>query len=106
VRYAEQTLGERVSFLLPSLRLKPFEGEVHRFLMAEFGGYTVAAGNIFGYWRENSGGESYGEHRLFTVAVSGAEKLETLKEYLARLARQLGEKTVYAEIAGQAVLIS
>jgi len=107
VAYREQGLGDRVSFLLPSLKLKPLEGEVHGFLMAEFGGYTVAAGNIFGYWKDDSsGGESYGEHRLFTVALSGAEKLEALKEFLARLARRLGEKTIYAEIGGRAVLIS
>jgi hypothetical protein len=106
VSYAEQPLGDRVSFLLPSLKLKPFEGEVHRFLMAEFGGYTVAAGNIFGYWKDDSGGESYGEHRLFTVALSDPGKLELIKGFLSRLARQLGEKTIYTEIGGRAVLIS
>ena len=36
--------------------------------MENFGGYTAQAGNIFGYWRDDRGRDSYGEHREFSVA--------------------------------------
>jgi hypothetical protein len=110
--YSEQCLGERVMFLLPSLKLKsrqaggkPAEERLHRFLLQNFGGYTAAAGNIFGYWSDD-GGESYGEHRAFTVALATGEKGAVLKQYLAGLARDLDEKSIYVEIAGRGFLIS
>ncbi len=73
--YREQSLGTAVVFLLPSLKLKEpssrglsVENRLHTFLMDNFGGYTAQAGNIFGYWRDDRGRDSYGEHREFSVA--------------------------------------
>jgi hypothetical protein len=74
MKYRERNLGTSVVFLLPSLKLKEpslngpsIENRLHAFLMENFGGYTAQAGNIFGYWREENGRDSYGEHREFSV---------------------------------------
>ncbi len=111
--YSEQPLGDRALFLLPSLKLKgrtadgdAVEEKVHRFLMQEFGGYTAAAGNIFGYWRDRAGKEFYGEHRQFTVSLPGGAKTGVLKEFLAQIAVELGEQSIYLELGGEGSLIS
>lgn len=108
----EKPMGQVVRFLLPSLKLKQsvegdqtMEGRVHAFLMQQFGGYTAASGNIFGYWRDSSGSESYGEHREFTVAVADSSKLPVLKEFIAQLAAQLEEESIYVETGGEGALI-
>jgi len=93
-------LGEAAIFLLPSLKLKKrsVEEEVHRFLVENFGGYTAAAGNIFGYWVGPDGRESYGEHRQFMVAVDEAKR-QRLFEFLARIARELDEESILLHTA-------
>src|SRR5947208_2761114 len=98
----ERSLGTRAAFLLPSLKLKgqydsncTFEQEIHRFLMTTFEGYTAAAGNLFGYWRDENGKDSYGEHRQFTVALADDTRLPLLKQYLSGLAAKLDEECVY-----------
>ena len=110
--YFEQPLGMTAVFLLPSLKLKErrrgdtlLEDEVHAFLMENFGGYTAAAGNIFGYWTDRDKQESYGEHRQFSVALFEQTKLDDLKEFLARLSTKLGEQCIYLEAGGRATLI-
>jgi len=70
MNYWERNLGNAVVFLLPSLKLKEpslkgpsIENRLHVFLMNNFGGYTAQAGNIFGYWREENGSDSYDPRR-------------------------------------------
>ena len=111
--YHEKALGKNVRFLLPSLKLKEpcesgetVEQSVHGFLVERFGGYTATSATVFGYWREDNGGYSYGEHREFTVALPHGEGLAALKEFLGRTARILGEKWLYVEVAGEAVLLA
>ncbi len=109
--FFEKPLGKNVRFLLPSLKLKqPCDGgitveqSVHEFLMANFGGYTATAANLFGYWKDESG-TSYGEHREFTVALTGEHGLTELKQFLGDTARTLNEKCLYVDIAGVALLL-
>lgn len=111
MEYREKELGPYVAFLLPSLKLKEptpdglsLENRLHDFLMGEFGGYTAQAGNIFGYWRE-SGRDSYGEHREFSVAASDPEEIEKLKQFLAALAGELGEECIYFRTERNASLL-
>jgi len=99
-------------FFLPSLKLKEpslnrpsIENRLHTFLMDNFGGYTAQAGNIFGYWREGDGPDSYGEHREFSVAAPDTYKHPLLKEFLAQMARDLKEECIYVRIGGAASLI-
>jgi hypothetical protein len=110
--YHETPLGKNVRFLLPSLKLKQpstngetIEHAVHVFLMENFGGYTATSANLFGYWKEEDGGHTYGEHREFVVALPDDKGLPELKEFLGLTARTLGEKCLYVEVAGVAVLL-
>jgi hypothetical protein len=108
----ERSLGTRAAFLLPSLKLKgyadgesTFEQAVHAFLLSNFDGYTARSSNLFGYWKDNAGNDSYGEHRQFTVALIDDSKLPVLKKYLSTLARQMQEQCIYLETGGAATLI-
>ena len=99
-------------FLLPSLKLKEPtrdgsspESRLHDFLMKNFGGYTAQAGNIFGYWKDAVGADSYGEHREFTVSLADEAKLPMLKDHLALLAHELDEECIYLQAAGETFLI-
>jgi hypothetical protein len=109
--FREQRLGSTAVFLLPSLKLKEpvsaasNETRVHAFLMENFGGYTAQAGNIFGYWRNDSGEDSYGEHREFSVAFANESKAGLLKEFLATLARELHEECIYLRLGDETSLI-
>jgi hypothetical protein len=112
MKYRERNLGHSVVFLLPSLKLKEpslngpsVENRLHAFLMENFGGYTAQAGNIFGYWREENGRDSYGEHREFSVAAVEASRLPLLKEFLAGMARDLNEECIYFRMGEAASLI-
>ena len=89
--FHEQNLGTPAVFLLPSLKLREpphsgpsVEASLHAFLMENFGGYTAQAGNIFGYWRDEKGNDSYGEHREFTVALVDDSKMPVLKSFWRR----------------------
>lgn len=109
--YQEQRLGATAVFLLPSLKLKQLsssvsnEARLHAFLLDNFGGYTAQAGNIFGYWRSPAGKDSYGEHREFSVAFANESKVEVLKTFLAKLARELHEECIYLRIGDVTSLI-
>ena len=110
--YFEKPLGKNVRFLLPSLKLKQpcpggitVEQSVHDFLMAHFGGYTATAANLFGYWKEEDGAFSYGEHREFAVALTGEDGLTELKQFLGSTVQTLDEKCLYVEVAGVASLL-
>lgn len=110
--YREQPLGKNVRFLLPSLKLKEpcpgggtIEQSVHNFLVEHFGGYTASSATVFGYWREEDGTASYGEHREFTVALPNDRGLPELKRFLGQTARRLCESCLYVEVAGCALLL-
>ena len=110
--YREQNLGTTAVFLLPSLKLKErsmsgisLEDRLHTFLMDNFGGYTAQAGNIFGYWRDALGQDSYGEHREFSVAFVEHSKLPVLKDFVAKLALELAEECIYMRAGQTASLI-
>lgn len=112
MKFREQSLGKTVRFLLPSLKLKQpgrkartAEEEVHEFLVANFGGYTALAANHFGYWKDEGGRDTYGEHRQFGVALTSEEKLPQLKSFLAEISETLGEECLYVEVAGESLLI-
>jgi hypothetical protein len=107
-----KSLGKNVRFLLPSLKLKEpcpgggtIEQSVHAYLVEHFGGYTVTSGTVSGYWREEDGSQSYGEHREFTVALHDDRGLPELKRFLALTGRRLCESCLYVEVAGSAELL-
>ena len=108
----EKPMGQVVRFLLPSLKLKQVaeagitaEQRVHQFFIENFGGYTAASGNIFGYWKDESGHNSYGVHREFTVTAATEQQLQAIREFIAKIAAELGEECIFVEIGGRASLI-
>ncbi len=108
-QFREERRGRAVTFLMPSLQLKKrddqgrtVEERVHQFLLDQFGGYTAAAGNIFGYWKDDQGKPSYGEHKEYKVALVSEEKAPVLKEFLARMTAELGEECLYVETGEEA----
>ena len=110
--FCEKPLGKTVRFLLPSLKLKErchggetIEQSVHDFLVDRFNGYTATSATVFGYWKDNRGTNTYGEHREFTVALPRNEGLHDLKCFLGRTALTMRESCLYFEVAGEAVLI-
>lgn len=91
-----------VVFLMPSLKLKKrvghgktLEDTLHNFLLKKFNGYTATAGNVFGYWKNVSGREFYGEHKEYKVSLVNKKRIKILEEFLARLAGEMGETSVY-----------
>jgi hypothetical protein len=99
-------------FLVPSVKLKErscggqrVEDGIHTYLLDTFGGYTAAAGNIFGYWKDRQGRESYGEHKEYKVGLPDDERIPDLKRFLAHLAAELREECIYLEIGREACFI-
>lgn len=99
-------------FLVPSLKLKQRdrsgqtdEEKIHRYLLERFGGYRAAAGNIFGYWKDDAGKESYGEHKEYKVALLDDNRLPQLKQFLSRVCREIGEECIYLETGKEAFFI-
>jgi hypothetical protein len=108
----KERMGRMGVILLPSVKLKLrsprgviFEEEIHTFLMATFTGYTVAAGNISGYWRDSTGRESYGEHREYRVALPDQRSALLLEEFAAQLAADLHEDCIFMENGEDAWLV-
>src|SRR5688500_9569276 len=101
-RYRTEALGRMAGVPLPALRLKArgddglaVEDRVHNYLIGNFAGYTVETGNILGFWRDDGGQEQYGEHRLFRVAFTSEDRVPELEAFLARVAAEIGEQSIY-----------
>lgn len=112
MKYDKEDLGTRVIFLLPSLKLKErgkagktIEDNVREFLLKKFGGYTAAAGNVFGYWKNAAGREFYGEHTEFKVSLKGERRIEILEEFLVKVAVEMGEKSIYLSAGEESWLL-
>lgn len=110
--YEKENLGAMVVFLLPSLKLKrkvekgeSLEDKLHDFLLKKFNGYTAAAGNIFGYWKNAAGKEFYGEHKEYKVSLLDKKEIETLEKFLAILASKMGEESIYLSIGEESWLL-
>lgn len=110
--YERASLGRMAVFLIPSLKLKTrlrdgatVEDRIHDFLMRHFSGFTASTGTMFGYWHDESGMEFYGEHREFKVSFPGKEHIPVLEEFLAGIAREIGERCIYLETGEDAWLI-
>jgi hypothetical protein len=111
-----ESLGQRALFLVPSVkvygrkysRTKAVAAKIHVFLSQEFGGYTCASGNIYGYFMGVEDPFAYDEHREFRVAfvddVQGS-KLAKLQHFLAELAEDISEECIYLEYGGAAMLV-
>jgi hypothetical protein len=96
--------GHIAAFLLPSLKLKQrsLEEKVHQFLLEAFGGYTATGGNIYGYWKDDNGDVDYGEHKEYKVALLDDTRLPALERFLADIAAEMDEKTIYLEAGKEA----
>lgn len=112
MEYRKESLGRMATFLLPSFKLKQrdkdgktIEEIVHKFLVSNFEGYTAATGNIFGFWKDENGAESYGEHKEYKVAFAGKERVKYLEFFLAEIAEIIHEDCIYFETGEDSWLI-
>lgn len=108
-----ESLGKRALFLIPSMKVFGMRDadsghrmakRIHDFLIANFTGFTMASGNICGYFEDNE----YDEHREYRVAIrddAGGTKLRLLQEFLAGICAEIGEVCIYLEYGGEATLV-
>jgi hypothetical protein len=108
----EECAGKIAAFLVPSLKLKQrsasgpaLEEKIHRFLLRRFDGYTATAGNIFGFWKDERGKVSYGEHKEYKVALKDEKRIAILKRFLAKIASEMGEECIYLESGKEVVFV-
>jgi len=108
-----EKLGTPVMFLVPSVKVygrkysksrQSVAKTIHNFLNDQFGGYTCASGNIYGYFTSEF--TEYDELREFRVSFElHYDKWNTLCEFLANLAADIGEECIYIRNADRAFLI-
>jgi len=117
-----ESIGLRTMFLVPSIKVynKKYSKSgqsvarlIHDFLTNSFGGYTCASGNIYGYFMSEF--TEYDELREFRVAFDDPRRrvdpldIESpcgkLREFLAKLADDIGEECIYLERGVDAFLI-
>ncbi len=110
-----ESLGRRALFLIPSVKVysakynrsgRSIAKVLHEFLLATFNGYTVASGNIYGYFQSED--VAYDELREFRVAFREDErrtKVPLLQEFLAELCADIGEECIYLEAGEDAMLV-
>lgn len=108
----KESLGRLGILLLPSLKMKTasprgksYEQEVHHFLVENFSGYTVASGNIAGFWKDSQGRQHYGEHQEYRVGFLSEDKIPLLENYIAELAEDMGEESIFWATGEDAWLI-
>ena len=108
----KESLGRLGILLVPSLKMKavsprgqPFEKELHEFLVAHFSGYTLASGNIAGFWKDSCGRQHYGEHLEYRVGFLSEDKIPMLENYISELAAELEEESIFWETGEDAWLI-
>lgn len=108
----KESLGRLGILLLPSLKMKStsprgqtYEQEVHEFLVANFSGYTLASGNIAGFWKDSCGHQHYGEHLEYRVGFLSEDKIPMLESYISELAHELDEESIFWETGEDAWLI-
>lgn len=110
-----ENLGKRALFLIPSIKVynskysqsrQSIAKVIHHFLHENFGGYTCASGNIYGYF--GFGHAEYDELREFRVAFKEDEartKIPKLLEFLSDLCKDIGEECIYYELGEDAFVV-
>ena len=108
----KQSLGRLGILLLPSLKMngvsprgQTYAKEFHEFLVENFSGYTLASGNIAGYWKDSKGRQHYGEHLEYRVGFLSEKKIPMLENYISQLAEEIGEESIFWETGEDAWLI-
>lgn len=108
-----ERIGTPARFLVPSQKVFKIRDEetghrlvktIHDFLIDTYGGFTMASGNINGYFKDSE----YDEHREYRVAIPNTEHLArrwTLEDFLAVLCKKLDEECIYLEVGLDALLV-
>ena len=111
--YRTISLGRSAVFYLPSLPISKFcndagqtlKNGLEEFLMERFGGFTVFPGLLRGRWKSTGSRVVSGEHEMYSVAFVGKERIPELFEFLADIARRIGEECIYTETGEDAQLV-
>lgn len=84
----------------PAALMTDLEGEIY----ARFGGFTDA-GPVRGAYRMKDGSRAEDEARQLWIAVAAA-RLPELRSLAKRIGRELGQETIYLEVAGAVELVA
>lgn len=110
--YRRETLGRMAVFLIPSCKLKKpskyfktVEERIHAFLIQNFNSYTLNATPATGWWKDQYGQAHYDVLQEYKVSFAGKERIPFLEEFLAEIAQEIGEKSIYFETGEDAWLI-
>lgn len=112
IKYKRESLGRPAIFYLPTGMMgltlesgRTCTEEVDEFLATTFGGYTEEGGANSGYWRNDNGKVYKGTFQRYRVSFEGKERIEQLEEFLAYIATQLKQESIYFETGEDAWLI-
>lgn len=112
IKYRKESLGRPAVFYLPTGLMgitlesgRTCTEEVDEFLASTFGGYTEEGGANSGYWKNNDGKVYKGTFQRYRVSFEGIERIELLEEFLAYIAVQLRQESIYLETGEDAWLV-
>jgi hypothetical protein len=109
----KEPLGRMAVFLIPSKKLKrvaqnlggSIGKRIEKFLLEEYGGFTVSYTNSTGWWKAQDGTRHFDKHREYKVSFPGKERIAKLDEFLAQIATEIGEECIYVETGEDSWLV-
>lgn len=110
--YRLQDLGRPAVFIIPVRALaQSIDGEtlsenLNRFLVGNFGAYTVMTIPGFGIWKGPGGSPVSDESRIYEVSFKGKENIPLLMKKLAQIAELTGEECIYLKTGQYSCLVS
>ena len=104
-----ESVGRPALFLLPAEKMASDSSRhaiaLSTFLKENFGSYTVQPHGTIGTWTDPAGKIRRGEHSQYRVSFVGKDRINLLGQYLADLARSIGEESIYLETGEDAWLV-
>jgi hypothetical protein len=112
IEFDIEPLGHTMVFLLPSVKLeqrdlmqRKLSERLDEFLHANFSGRSRPGATVEGWWKDKTGKEHYGEHRQYTVSFDDDASVKKMNGFLAEIAVELGEMSIYCMLDNDAYLI-
>lgn len=101
-----ERIGKTAAFYLPSNKLTEATRKLlHDFFMGKYNAYTHESSDIKGYW-VSAEKVVRDEHERYEISLVGKENLMMLVDFLADLAGEIKEDSIYLTVANESYLIS